>query len=165
MARKTSIFTVAEEGRDHGRAYLLTEMPASRGERWARRLFQAAARSGRDIPTEIMAMGMAGIAVVGFQALAAASGPEMDMLMDEMFECVTAIPDPGKPNVSRPLIEDDIDEIRTRLALRSEVFELHTGFSLAAMLSRVLSASRPPAPTSTTIPTSAVSSAPSSPAA
>nr|WP_321986139.1 hypothetical protein [uncultured Lichenicoccus sp.] len=161
MARKTATYTVEAEGRDQGRTYYITEMSASAAERWARRLFMAAARSGRDIPVGIMAAGMAGVAAIGFQALASASGPDMDVLMDEMFQCIQFIPDPARPQVKRALIEDDIEEVRTRLQLRSEVFELHTGFSMAAALSRAARPSPQPDPTSTTIPTSADPSEPS----
>ena len=38
------------------------------------------------------------------------------------------MPDPSKPHVVRNLIEEDIEEITTRLKLRGEVWKLHTGF-------------------------------------
>lgn len=48
-----------------------------------------------------------------------------------MFECITIIPDPSKPNVTRALIEDDIEEVATRLKLRIEIFKLHVDFFTA----------------------------------
>ena len=44
MARKTKIVTIAAEGRDYGKSYLLTEMPALKAEKWATRAMMALIR-------------------------------------------------------------------------------------------------------------------------
>jgi len=41
-------------------------------------------------------------------------------------------PSPVKPEIVRGLIEDDIEEVATRIQLRKAVFELHVDFSQAA---------------------------------
>ncbi len=145
MARATKTVTIEADNRDKGRSYLLTEMSAVKGEKWAFRALSAAQRGGADIPLEALSMGMAGLAVVGIQALMRAQPDEASALLDEMFECVQFVTSSG---ATRALIEDDIDEISTRLLLRSEVIELHTGFSLAASLSKLGQAAKAAAETS-----------------
>src|SRR5690242_21778037 len=51
--RKTLRYTVAEEGRDKGKTYLLTEMSASQAEMWAARAFLAMANNGIEIPAQL----------------------------------------------------------------------------------------------------------------
>lgn len=130
MARKTALITIDAPGRDQGKRYVITEMPASRAEWWAIRALGAMARSGVDVPPEALDSGMMGVTAVGLRALLASPDPELKPLLDEMFECVQRKEDLGE----RALVEDDIEEAGTRLRLRDEVLKLHTGFSLAAAL-------------------------------
>jgi hypothetical protein len=166
--RKTATVTVDLDGRDNGKQFLLTEMPASQGEKWAMRAMLALTKSGVDVPEEVMASGWAGIAILGIKSLAGVSFGEAEPLMDEMFRCVQFIPNPANPSVIRPLIEDDIDEIATRAWLRGEVLHLHTGFSINAVLSDLGAAlqttsNKPPTPNPSTSPeTSPPSSQPRS---
>jgi hypothetical protein len=131
--RKTKHATIDAEGRDNGKLFLITEMPASQAERWAFRAFQALARAGVDMPENVSGAGMAGIAVVGLKALGTIPFYEATELMDEMFSCVRIVRDKAHPETAMPLMEEDIEEVSTRLHLRSEVFELHTGFSFAGV--------------------------------
>lgn len=135
MARKTKIITITAEGRDRGRAYLITEMPAAQAEKWAARAFLALARSGVQMPDEVSGAGFAGLALMGLRALSGLRFEDAEPLMDEMFGCVAFLPD-GRAELRRPLMEDEIEEVATRLHLREEVLELHTGFSLAGALSK-----------------------------
>lgn len=132
MARKTLVVTIDAPGRDYGKSYLLTEMPASQAEKWAARALLALSRSGVEIPDSIASVGLAGLAYLGVKALAGLRFEDAEPLLDEMFRCVTFIPDPMRPNILRGLIEDDIEEVLTRLKLRSELFTLMTGFSTPA---------------------------------
>lgn len=141
--RKVLTVTIDAEGRDQGKQFLLTELPASRAERWAIRAFMLLGKAGADIPDDVQSMGMAGIAQVGFQALVRCDYDDLAPLFDEMFACVQFIPDPRHPGVTRALIEDDIEEVTTRLRLRKEVFELHVGFFGAAGASTSASSSTP----------------------
>lgn len=136
MARKTEVVTIEREGRDAGKSFLLREMPASQAERWATRAFLALARGGVELPDDVTASGMAGIAAIGLKALANVTFADAQLLLDEMFQCVSFMPDSSKPNVVRALIEDDIEEVATRLQLRQAVFELHTGFFAFAARSK-----------------------------
>lgn len=141
MARKTLVVTIppAEEGtenRDSGKAFLLTEMPASEGERWGIRALLALARAGIEIPPELDNSGMAGVHQMGGLRLGGALHAEdVEPLMDDMMGCVQRIPDASKPDIVRALVEDDIEEVSTRLRLRGEVMQLHLGFSIAGVLS------------------------------
>lgn len=128
MARKTKVVEITEEGRDKGKKYLLTEMSATKAEAWAMRAFLAASRSGIEIPDEIAALGLAGLAMIGLAGLKGVNYYEIEPLLLEMIECVQVMPNPNDPNVVRKLIEDDIEEVPTRLKLREEVFKLHTDF-------------------------------------
>lgn len=134
MARKTKPVTITAEGRDKGKQYVLTEMPASQAEAWAFRAFGAMTRAGIDVPEEVVTSGMAGLAAIGLKAFLAAPWSDAEPLLAEMMACVQVQPDPSKPEILRKLIEDDIEETATRVHLRDEVFALHTGFSIAGSL-------------------------------
>lgn len=121
-------------GRDYGKAFFIRELPASQAEKWAARAFLGLAKSGIDIPDDVSNSGLAGIAAMGLRAVGGMQFDLLEPLMDEMFTCVQIIPDPSKPQVVRALIEDDIEEVSTRLQLRKEVFVLHVDFSMAGAL-------------------------------
>ena len=106
-------------------------MPASQAEKWAARALLALAKSGASIPDEAASAGLAGVAAMGMQAFGGLPWDAAEPLLDEMFNCVM-FQQGANPDVTRSLIEDDIEEVATRLKLRIELFELHTGFSMAA---------------------------------
>lgn len=132
--RKTKDVLIEAEGRDKGKVFVIRELPASQAEKWAMRALMSAARAGIDIG-HVAGMGMQGIAALGIGSLLTANWDEAEPLLDEMMACVQIRPDPGNPGVVRPLNpmpdSEDIEEVATRLLLRKEVLELHTGFSLA----------------------------------
>lgn len=138
--RKTKLVTVADQGRDYGKVYLITEMPASKAEKWAARCFIAMARAGAPLPPNVAEAGIAGLFLTGIQSLAMIEYADAEPLLDEMFGCIQHIPDPAHPEVFRALVESDIEEVGTRVHLRAEVFALHTGFSSAAALWMSISA-------------------------
>lgn len=166
MSRREKTVTITAEGRDKGKSYQITEMPASQGERWAARAFLALGHSGLQIDDEVAGLGMAGIAAVGIKAIAGVAFAEAEPLMDEMFACIKFSPDPARPMLNRMLIETDCEEIATRLLLRSEVLDLHLGFSLRGALSTWASQARAMAASlSATTSTAQGQSAPLSPPA
>lgn len=133
MARKTETVIITAEGRDKGKQFLLTEMPAMKAERWAYRALLALAHSGVDLPTDAATGGMAGFATAGLQALEKLEFEEARPLLDEMWTCVQVIPDPKNSMVIRPLMAreqegDDIEEVTTIMHLRDRIFRLHTDF-------------------------------------
>lgn len=132
MARKTLQVTITDEGRDKGKVFLIQEMAASQAERWAVRAFLALSRHGVELPEGLAEAGMAGMASYGLSLVGRLPFDEAQVLMDEMFRCVSIVPNPANPAITRGLVEDDIEEVPTRLKLRLEVFKLHTDFLKAA---------------------------------
>ncbi|KWO55873.1 hypothetical protein [Burkholderia territorii] len=126
--RKTLTYTVTANGRDKGKVFQLTEMPADAAEKWAIRALLAIGRAGVDLPPGIENEGIAAIARVGFGALMRIDFADAEPLLDEMMACVQIQPNPADPRIVRALIADDIEEVSTRVTLRREVFRLHTGF-------------------------------------
>ncbi|HET8700174.1 MAG TPA: hypothetical protein VFL97_00705 [Nitrococcus sp.] len=126
--RKTQTITIDAEGRDKGKVFKLTEMPAAQAERWAMRAFFALMNTGVNIPDGLEEAGLAGLASIGLQALGRVPYAQAEPLLAEMLDCVQIIPDPAKPNVVRKLFDEDIEEVKTRLELRRAVWSLHTDF-------------------------------------
>lgn len=152
--RKSKTVVITAEGRDKGKAFLLTEMPASQAEKWAARALLALVGAGVEVPDNIREMGMAAMAGVGLRALTSIEWHDAEPLLDEMMGCVRYMPNPNEPSVTSVLVEDDIEEVATRVLLRSEVFGLHVGFSPAAELSKLrASAAQSPKTDSSPIPT------------
>lgn len=131
MARKTATFT-ATDGRDQGKRFLITEMPAARSEEWAARALFAAMSCGVEVPDEILAAGFAGIAAIGVKSLVKVPFELAKPLFDEMMSCVQYDFAPGKDGGTRALIDDDIEEVVTRLKLRKAILDLHLEGFLAA---------------------------------
>jgi len=150
MARKTKVVQIEDEGRDKGKVFILTEVPASQAERWMTRAMLALARSGVNL--NIMTAGLEGIIVAAFQALAHITFEELTPLMDEMMGCIKIRRDPNHPNMVFEILENDIEEIVTRIKLRAEVFSLHTGIPIPGTTDAAIplptnpGASNPPAP-------------------
>lgn len=128
MARKIIQYTVQDEGRDFGKVFHIREMSASQAEMWAAKAFLSMARNGIDIPEDIADSGVAGLLSFGIKAICGMAFSDAKPLLDEMMMCVTIQPDPLQPAVIRGLIEDDIEEVGTRLKLRKETIKLHTDF-------------------------------------
>jgi len=139
--RKTHTIVIDAEGRDKGKMFILNEMSATQAEKWAARALLAMAKSGMEVPDDIATAGLAGVAALGIKALGGMSFADAEPLLDEMFAMVSFIPDPSNPIIKRgysgvgPLIEDDIEEISTRIRLRKEIFFLHVNFTMPAAAS------------------------------
>ena len=131
MARKQLSISISAPGRDLGKVFQITEMPASKAEKWAIRVMLALGKSGVEIPDDMGAQGMAGIAALGIRALTNLRFEDAEPLLAEMFECVKCVPEPSRPEVTRALIEDDIEEVATRLSLRKDILTLHIDFFTA----------------------------------
>lgn len=146
MARHTTIWTVTSEGRDKGKAFLITEMLSSKGEKWAYRALLALINSNVEIPKGFESTGMAGLAQVGMQGLAGLPWHIAEPLLKELMGCVQIIPDFPKYQMARDLEDGDgepgsgdldIEEVQTRAQLRWEILKLHLDFSSAAMQSLI----------------------------
>lgn len=147
MARKTVEVTIpgaeGSDNRDGGKTFVITEMAARPAQAWAYRAFGAMVHGGVDIPPDIIAAGMAGLAMVGLKSFLAAPYAEVEPLIDELMTCVQVKTEvqagDGSGALLRKLIDrgeegDDIEEISTRTRIQDEVLKLHTGFSVADAL-------------------------------
>lgn len=123
--RKVATITIDRPGRDQGKVFVITEMSAAASEEWAGRALFAMMNAGVEIPDDIASAGLAGIAAMGLASLTKMPFDAAKPLLDEMMTCVQVSP---SPTVTRRLIDDDIEEVATRLTLRREVFNLHIGF-------------------------------------
>lgn len=121
--RRTEIVEITE-GRDTGKKYQITEMSAEAAEWWAFRALQAIA--GADAELNLQSP-LADMAAQGIKALAKVHPDQAKPLLDEMMGCVQIlVPATQKP---RPLLDGDIEDVKTRFMLRKAVVELHLGFS------------------------------------
>ena len=130
--RKEVRYTVQTEGRDFGKTYLITEFSAEKGERFAAKIFFAIMNAGVQLPKGLDKMGMEALAVAGFDlivgALSRISFEVAEPILSEMMEGIQRVPDISRPELTRNLLPDDIEEISTRLALRREVWSINTSF-------------------------------------
>lgn len=142
-SKEVKITGEAATNRDAGKVFFITEMACGPAEAWTYRAFGAMVRAGIDIPPEVIASGMAGLSMVGLKSFMAAPWSDVESLLADLMTCVrvqTEIEDKENGGfVKRALNDrgdenDDIEEIGTRVRLRDEVFELHTGFSIADTL-------------------------------
>lgn len=131
--RKTSTVTISAEGsRDKGNTYVITEMPAAMAEDWAWRAIGVVSRAGMTMPDDAdQAGGMLVIAALGFQTFLKGPWDEVKPLLNEMFECVQI----KRGEMTQRMVAEDVEEVSTRTLLRDEVWKIHTGFSLASVLS------------------------------
>lgn len=132
MARKILTLKIDAAGRDNGKVFVLTEMPARAAHSWATRALFAVMNAGVEIPDDLTAGGMAGIAAIGLQALGRVPSAVAEPLLNELLTCVDAMPNPGNPAITRRLIDDDVEEVATLFRLQKEVLALHVDFFTAA---------------------------------
>lgn len=131
MARHVKEFVVTAEGRDKGKRFILTEMPADQGERWANRAALALTNTGAAIPEEALGAGWATLAAIGVQALGMLRAETVQPLLDELWPaCVKYEHKPGQmPQEVVQGVNSPVEEIATRYAVYYELWKLHTGFS------------------------------------
>lgn len=156
MALKTADWTVPEEGRDKGKVFRLTEMPAYRAEDWATRAIRAANRAGVKVDPSMAAYGMQAVAAIGIEGLVMMDPEESRPLMREMLGCARLVPNPQQaPDFTRDILESDIEEPQTITALKIAIVRLHINFSSAGASQNSLktSASTTPAISSPNTPT------------
>lgn len=133
MARRVETVTITAEGRDKGKMFIITEMPALAAERWAYRAMLALAHANPEMPEGAERGGMAAFAEAGIRALNKLDFEEARPLLDEMWRCVQVVPDPKNMAITRPLVMneaegDDFEEVETILMMRKRIFDMHTDF-------------------------------------
>ena len=136
MARKEVVITIDDKSRDHGKSFKLIEMDAVSAERWALRAIFALMGAGVEVPDDIGKAGMSGLFAIGLQALGKLPFHVAEPLLEEMWQCVHIIRDPRHPEMAFKPNEDDVEEVSTRLKLRTGVMKLHLDFFTAAAASK-----------------------------
>ena len=136
MARRTVTITIEDaedpENRDIGKTFVITEMPALVGERWAAQLLTLLAKSAVDVPDlPPPESGMSGLAALSKAKIAAPLISALqDPSLDAWLGCVQF--QPKKAGLPLQKIAEgercQIEEISTVSRLRFEVLDLHTGF-------------------------------------
>lgn len=125
MTLKSKTITI-EKGRDAGMMYQVTEMPIAKADNWAMRALFAIANGGVDLEGVSPNMGMLGMANVAIKALAGINPNVGIPLLDELLDCVQAIPSGG---TARPLLlESDVKDLSTMFTLRKEALAIHLDF-------------------------------------
>jgi hypothetical protein len=128
--RKTLKITIEDRGVK--KRFILTEMSATETFNWSAEMFFAMANAGIEVPEDVSAMGLEGIAQVGLQALGKIPYEKAKPLLDRLLDCVQVLPNPDNDQIVRKLVEEDIEDVATHFKLRKEVFNLHTDFLQAA---------------------------------
>ena len=113
-------------GRDSGRVYRVTEMPALKGELWAIKVLKGLQSQGLDIP-DFTKTPSAKLAEIGIIAIMGLPTDDMEAALSEMMSCVTVVIPDG---TARAKIADDFEEWATILKLREEVVKLQLSFFL-----------------------------------
>ncbi len=135
--RKIQRFTITSEGRDKGKTFILTEMPADQGERWALKALLALTNTGAAVPEEALGAGMAGLAAVGIQALGMLDAVQVQPLLDELWPACVRIVPPNEKLMPQEILagaNSQIEEVKTRMEIYRALLKLHTGFSMPAAL-------------------------------
>ena|ERR1019366_1988760 len=127
---KTIKVTISDDGVN--KRFLITRMSAVAAEDWALQLFFALANAGVDIPDNYADMGFAGIAQMGLQALGKVPYEKAKPLLERLMLCVQIMPNDDDDRIVRGMIDTDVEDPRTLLKLKKEVWSLHTDFLKAA---------------------------------
>ena len=130
---KTKTVTI-EKGRDKGKKFLITEMPAMQADEWSHKLIEQAANSGVNLKdVDILNMntdnmkGMVEIGVGIFTVLGRVPHQiSREMKFDLLDRCVQIVPSSGSP---RDCVWDqEIIDFPNFTKLAYHVLELHIGF-------------------------------------
>ncbi len=128
MSRKTLRLTITDDNRDLGKTFLITEPAATDAERWAMRALLGLGKGGVELPPEVLQLGAAGILyAAGTQALRMPTRLALN-LANEVMSWVQII----EKKVTRALVDEDIEEVTTRLKLKAEALKLTFGFFVPA---------------------------------
>jgi hypothetical protein len=121
--------------RDNGKTFVLTEMDAYSGQRWATKALQALGSGGIHIDADSLKGGFAALAGIAFVGLLRANTDTIQGLLDEMLMCAKYEHQAGQPlQAIVPGIKCCVEEIKTFYTIQRALFTLHTGFSLPAAI-------------------------------
>lgn len=130
MARKEIVFIVEDEGRDKGKEFVITEMSAWDADSLAQDIFRAMGESNyTGIPTDVIAMGCAGLATVGLSVISASSPEVAHTLRDRLMSTVEiVITHEGNRNKRKVNGSIDFEEVSTIRTVLDKVFQTNFNF-------------------------------------
>lgn len=130
MSRRTKNVTITDDGRDKGKTFILTEMPSDEGELWATLALELLEKAGFIVPKEVKEGGMSGLAVTAYPFTFATGRALQTPELDGMWKYVQYQPKTEGVPPQKLFAGNDcqIQEWTTRLKLRVEFVQLHTGF-------------------------------------
>lgn len=130
MARKEIPFIVETEGRDKGKEFLITEMSAWDADSLAQDIFRAMGDSNySSIPSDVIAMGCAGLATVGLSVISASSPEVARQLRDRLMSTVDIIiTNDGQRQQRKVNGSLDFEEVSTIRSLLDKVFQVNFDF-------------------------------------
>ena len=124
MARKTATIVIEEKNRDAGTRFVVTEMSAANGSRFAFQIFQLLAASGLDI--NLKGLGTAEVIRLIMGAINALHPDQFDQYKAQLMECVQW-QSPTDHKTTRKLMDGDVEEISTVYRLMFEALRLTLG--------------------------------------
>ena len=122
MARKETEIKI-EDGRDAGKVFKITEMPAVQMDKWATRALLLMGKSGTGIGM-LAAMNLEDI----LEALSKASYEETEKLLDELLACASFMKDGVSVPMKGEMVNSVVEEWTTIFRLRIEALKLNLGF-------------------------------------
>ena len=120
---RKQIEVVIENGRDAGKSFTITEMPATQGEKWATKALGVLGHSG---------VGIAALGKIPFdeilEKVLSTSSEEVEPLMDELLACASFIKDGQIIKMQGNMIDSVIEDVSTIFKLKMESLKLNLGF-------------------------------------
>lgn len=130
---KTKTVTI-EKGRDKGKTFLITEMPAIQADEWAHQLLEQAANSGvnlkevdvLNLDTKSMS-GMVEIGAAVFTVLGRIPAEKSrEMKFDMLNTCVQIVPTSGEPRAC--IWDQEIKDFKNFTILAAHAIGIHIDF-------------------------------------
>ncbi|WP_096978834.1 hypothetical protein [Escherichia coli] len=129
MARREIPFIVEENNRDKGKEFIITEMSAWDADELAQDLFRAMGETNfSGIPSDVIAMGCAGLATLGLNIISAASPEVSHKLRDRLLSTVQIVITHEGGRQVREVKPIDFEEVSTIRQLMDKVFQLNFDF-------------------------------------
>lgn len=130
---KTATYSITS-GRDKGKNFLITEMPAIQADEWAHRLIEQAANSGVNLKNvdvlNLDTKSMSGMIEIGAAIFSILGRIPYETSRDMKFEllnrCVKIVPTGGQPR--QCLWEQEIEDFQNFTLLAAEALKVHIGF-------------------------------------
>ena len=113
-----------EEGRDAGKTFKITEMPAFQTDRWATRALMLLGKSTKG---GIMALGSMEMADI-VNAFSELDYEKTEPLLQELLDCCAFVKDGTSVPLKKDMVDSIVEDWTTLFKLRMEALQLHIGF-------------------------------------